>query len=133
LKACGLFTAAVKKRNRILRSGETASPDAGFAAHFRLVRHPAAATFVTPAQFVHQVLQMGRQVRGLRSEALLQPFAHSVADRSASLAIDRFNVVGETAVHDEFRFLLFIPKTKSLRVDWFPFLDRLRVFLVKFE
>jgi hypothetical protein len=106
LKACGLFTAAAKKRNRILRSGEIAAPKQALCSKSDLDRHLAAATFVTPAQFIHQVREMGRQARGLRAEALLQPLAHSVANRSAGLAIDWFDVVGDTAVHDEFRFVV---------------------------
>ena len=41
---------------------------------------------------------------GLGAKVLLQPFAYGFADRSAGLAIDLFAVVGDLAIHDEFRF-----------------------------
>ena len=58
---------------------------------------------VPPAQFVHQVLEVRGQARSFGAQALLQPFAHGVADRPAGLAVDRFAVVGGPAVHDGFR------------------------------
>ena len=36
---------------------------------------------------------------------MLQPFAHSIADRSACLAIDPFADVGDSAAHNEFLLL----------------------------
>ena len=105
MKACGLFTAAVRKRNPNIEIRlDSVSRERALCRNMSLVRPRAAATFVAPAQFVHQMFQMGRQARPLRAEALLQPFAHSVADRSAGLAIDLFDVVGDSAIHDEFRF-----------------------------
>jgi hypothetical protein len=59
---------------------------------------------VPPAQFIQEMLKVGRQARGLGVKALLQPFAHGVADRSAGLAIDLFAVVVDSAHHGEFRF-----------------------------
>jgi hypothetical protein len=105
LKACGLFTAAAEKRNPYVGIGRNSVPTGCFSATFSLIRHHAAAAFVAPAQFVHQVLEIGRQARGLRAKALLQPFADSVADRAAGVTVDRFAIVGDSAVHDEFRFL----------------------------
>jgi hypothetical protein len=105
LKACGLFTAATGKRNPFVEIRRKQRLLRGFMPQYwGLVR--LRAGFVTLAQFVDQVLQMGRQARAFRAKALLQPFSHRVADRSASLAIDRFDVVGDSAIHDEFRFLV---------------------------
>jgi len=87
-----------------MSDGETGSPDGRYAARFRLVRLQLAC-FVTPAQFVHQVLKKGRRGRGLGAEALSKPLADGVANRSAGRAIDRFDIVGAWAFHDEFRFL----------------------------
>jgi hypothetical protein len=105
LKACGLFTAAAEKRNPYVETGRNSVATASYCAISSLIRQPVAAAFVAPAQFVHQMLEMGRQARGFRAKVLLQPFGHGVADRSAGLAIDQFAVVGNSAVHDEFRFL----------------------------
>jgi hypothetical protein len=90
----------------MLGSGEARSPPPLFFAVFSLIRHFSAAGFVAPAQFVDQMLEVGRQARGLQAKALLQPFAYCVADRSAGLAIDWFAIVSDSAVHDEFRFLV---------------------------
>jgi hypothetical protein len=57
------------------------------------------------AEFIHEVLQMRRQVRRLGRQNLLQPFAYGIANRSARLAINPFGLVGVSAVHGEFRFL----------------------------
>ena len=65
-----------------------------------LVRQPAVVLAVPPAQFIHQMLEMGWEARSFGTQALPQPFAHGVADRSAGLAIDPFAVVGDSAVHD---------------------------------
>jgi hypothetical protein len=106
LKACGLFTAAGEKRNPYVAIGGSKVSAAAFSAIFSLIRHFSAAGFVAPAQFVEQMLEVGRQAQGLRAKALLQPFAYCVADRSAGIAIDRFAVVGDSAIHDEFRFVV---------------------------
>jgi hypothetical protein len=45
-------------------------------------------------------------MQGIGTEVLLQPFAHGVADRSAGPAIDWFAVIGDSAIHDEFRFVV---------------------------
>jgi hypothetical protein len=94
-----------------------------------LIRPGAAATFVTPAQFAHEVLEMGRQARWLRKKALLQPFTHGVTDRSTGLAIDRFDVVADSAARHEFRVLITqsmkLMSDKSPRRNWFPTVDRL--------
>jgi hypothetical protein len=49
------------------------------------------------------MLEMGWEARSFGTQALLQPFAHGVADRSAGLVIDLFAVIGDSAVHDGFR------------------------------
>jgi hypothetical protein len=64
---------------------------------------PSVST-VPPAQFIQQMLQVGRG--RARTEALLQPFADGIADRSARLAIELFAVVADSAVHGEFRFVV---------------------------
>jgi hypothetical protein len=107
LKACGVVTGPAAKRNPVdgRNIAFTLSAAQKLAAHkliglvlgFRLLAVP-------PAQFIHQMLEMGRQARGLGVKALLQPFAHGVADRSAGLAIDLFAVVVDSAHHGEFRF-----------------------------
>jgi hypothetical protein len=133
LKACGLFTGAVKKRNRFIeRNGFAAGSD---AAILGLIRHRAAAAFVTFAQFVHQVLEVGRQMRSLGAKVLLQPFADGIADRSAGLAIDLFAVIGASAVHGRvphpWSFLVMLNKSRG--PEMFPAVDQLGAFLVKFR
>jgi hypothetical protein len=56
---------------------------------------------LTPEQFIHQLLQMGREL-GFRTYVLLQPFAHGIADRSRSPVINLFEIV-DSAIHDEFQ------------------------------
>jgi hypothetical protein len=68
----------------------------------RLVRRIRHAFVIAPTQFIHQMLEMGRGRAGM--QILLQPLADGIADRSAGLAIDLFALVGDSAVHDEFRF-----------------------------
>jgi hypothetical protein len=53
------------------------------------------------------MLKVGRQTRGLGAKALLQPFSHGVADRSAGLAIDGLAVVGDSAIHGGSAFRWF--------------------------
>ena len=55
------------------------------------------------AQFIQQMLEVGREAHGFRTKVLLQPFAHGIADRSAGLAIDLFAVA--SAIHDGFRIV----------------------------
>jgi hypothetical protein len=62
------------------------------------------ALVVPFAQFIHQVLEVGRQTRRVGTQVLLQPFAYGVADRSARLSIDLFEGAGDSAVHGDFRF-----------------------------
>ena len=58
-------------------------------------------TVIVPfAQFIQQMLEVGREVRGLRGKVLLQPFADGIADRSARLAIEWFAVVVDRAAHE---------------------------------
>jgi hypothetical protein len=104
LKACRLFTGAGQKRNRFIERNSVSTT--AYASIFILVRWHRATLVVPSAQFIHQMLEMGRQTRGLRTKVLLQPFAHGVADRSAGLAIDLFAVVVDSAFHGRFRFLV---------------------------
>ena len=67
-----------------------------------LVRYAAGSIAIPPAQFIHQVLEVRGQARNLGAKALLQPFAHGVADRPAGLVIERFVTVSDSA-HDGFR------------------------------
>jgi hypothetical protein len=83
----------------------------------RLIRHRPDAVFVTFAQLGHQMLKVGRQTRGVRAKIPLQPFPHSIANRSAGLAIDLFAVVGDSTVHDEFRILVIARIAGSSRGD----------------
>jgi hypothetical protein len=64
-----------------------------------------AVPAVPPAQFIHQMLEVGREARRLGTQGLLQMFTYGVANRSARLAIDMFAVVGDSTVHNEFRFV----------------------------
>jgi len=56
------------------------------------------------------MLEVGRKARGFRAKVLLQPFANGIADRSAGLAIDLVAVVGDSAIHDGFRFMSILLK-----------------------
>lgn len=67
-----------------------------------LVRRAANILAVAPAQFVHQLLEARRQAGKFGAQALLQPFAHGVADRPAGSVIDGFAAVSDSA-HDGFR------------------------------
>jgi hypothetical protein len=99
LKACGLFTGAAEKRNRFM--DEIPPVPSVDAENIRkLVRGHLAALVVPPAQFIHQVLEVRRQTRRLRTKVLLQPFAYGVADRSARLAVDVHCALGDSAIHD---------------------------------
>jgi hypothetical protein len=72
----------------------------------RLVRRPQAALAIAFAQFLHQMLEMGRQTQRFRTKVLLQPFADGVADRPARFAIDPCAAVADSgASQDLFRFL----------------------------
>jgi hypothetical protein len=54
---------------------------------------------IAPEQFIHQLLQPGCEL-GLRTQALLQPFADGIADRSRSPVVDLFI---DSTIHDEFQ------------------------------
>jgi hypothetical protein len=61
-------------------------------------------TVIVPfAQFIQQMLEVGREVRGLRGKVLLQPFADGIADRSRSPVINLFEIVVDSAIHNEFQ------------------------------
>jgi hypothetical protein len=70
------------------------------------VRRLRAVLAVPLAQFIHQMLKVGRQARRVGTQILLQAFAYGVANRSAGLVIDLFAFVGDSALHGEFRFLI---------------------------
>ncbi|MHB8270029.1 hypothetical protein [Bradyrhizobium sp.] len=57
-------------------------------------------------QFIHQVLEMGRQFGIFRAKILLQPFANATADRSAGGAIDLFAALIDSVGHRGFHFAL---------------------------
>ena len=70
-------------------------------------------------QFIDQVLEMRRRAGRLRTQHLLQTFAHSVADRPARFVIERFGAfVCVRSFHGDFRALMFcsgdgIPSLRS--------------------
>ena len=78
---------------------------------------------VPSAQFIHQMLEVGRGKQGVRTQVLLQPFAYGVADRSAGLAIELFAVVADSAIHNEFRFIfiqLVVAEPSNRDANCFP-------------
>jgi len=86
-KHARVFTAAAAKRN-------PASPKIG--------SNPPSVALASP-QFVDQAIKLGRGAHELRAQAVLQPLAHGVADRSAGLAIDLLACMGLKAGHGGFR------------------------------
>ena len=66
----------------------------------------AAIGLIASAQFVDEMLQMRRMVGRVGAKNLLETLAHGIADRSAGLAIDWFAVVGDSAIHGWFRFVV---------------------------
>jgi hypothetical protein len=60
------------------------------------------AVVIAAEQFIHQLLQTGCEL-GLRTQALLQPFADGIADRSCSPVINLFEIVVDSAIHNEFQ------------------------------
>jgi hypothetical protein len=54
-------------------------------------------------QFIQYVLKVGRWTRKLRAQVLLQPFAYSIANRSARSMVDLFVIIEDFAIHNEFR------------------------------
>jgi hypothetical protein len=117
LKACGLFTGAASKRNRLIAANGASLrliPQQG------LIRVHFSAAGVLFAQFIHQMRQVRRQSRFLRAEVLLQPFAHGIANRLAGLAVDLFAVVAG-GFHDRVPLMsVVIWRNKSLGWKWFP-------------
>ena len=57
---------------------------------------------VAPAQFVHQMFEMGRQLGVNWLKALLQPFADGVANGSAGPVIYLFVIERNSSIHNEF-------------------------------
>jgi hypothetical protein len=100
LKACGVVTGAAAKRNRFV-SEIWLKPSAHAEKFIRLVRRSQEVVTVPPAQFIHQMLEVGREARRLWTQCPLQLFTHGVADRSARPAIDLFAVVGDSANHNK--------------------------------
>jgi hypothetical protein len=68
------------------------------------MRLPAVGlVLIASAQFVNEMLEMGRRACRLRTEHLLEALAHGLADRSAGPVIERFNVfVCVRTFHDHF-------------------------------
>jgi hypothetical protein len=64
------------------------------------------------------MLEVGRGTQGLRTQVLLQPFAHGVADRSAGLAIDPLVAVADSAIHNEFLHLSNLEMRKTNSSGW---------------
>jgi hypothetical protein len=82
------------------------------------------------------MLEVGREARRLGTQGLLQLLTYGVANRSARLAIDLFAVVGDSAIHNEFRFVAISMgscRTKSPGWKMFPVLDGLHAFLMKIQ
>jgi hypothetical protein len=102
LKARGVVTGAAVKRNPLVRENIALISSWRQAENIASVGGPFAAVVVPPAQFVHQLFEVGGQVQGFGTQVLLQPLAHAIADRSAGLVIDLFALVGDSADHPEF-------------------------------
>jgi hypothetical protein len=60
---------------------------------------------VSLAQLIHQMLEMRRGTQRVRAQGLPQPFAYAITDRSAGLTVDLLEVLGDSAIHIEFRFV----------------------------
>jgi hypothetical protein len=134
LKACGVVTGAAAKRNRFV--SEISSPPSAYAEKFiRLVRLSQAVVSFPPAQFIHQMLELGREVRRLRAQGPLQLFTHGVADRSARPAIDLFAVVGDSAIHNKVPLLATSNFNEIVpdQVTGMENVSRLHAFPVKIE
>ena len=98
-----------------------------------LVRRAAGSFAVAPAQFVHQVLEARGQAGNFGAQALLQPFAHGVADRAAGPVIDRFADVSDSA-HDGFRLRVHLDELMPDQVMGAKMVSRhgpIACFLVK--
>jgi hypothetical protein len=59
---------------------------------------------VAPAQFIDQMFEVRGRLEGIRAQALLQPFANGVTDRSAGSAIDCLADLVDSAGHCCFRW-----------------------------
>ncbi len=99
-KHARVVTAAAAKRNRFVReksptavAEQVAQPSWAIPGGSRC---PGCAARPRDAG-------VGGRVELLRAQALLQPLAHGIADRSAGLAVDWFAVVYDSAVHGGFR------------------------------
>jgi hypothetical protein len=53
---------------------------------------------VAPLQLVEELLQMRREP-GLGTQALLEPFAHGIANRAAGAPVNLFAVIGKRPSH----------------------------------
>lgn len=51
---------------------------------------------VALSQLVHELFEMGREL-GFGTQALLEPFAHGIANRATGAAVDLFAVIGKRA------------------------------------
>ena len=51
-----------------------------------------------PFQLVEELLEFCREP-GFRAEALLEPFAHGIANRAGGAPVDLFAVIGKKASH----------------------------------
>ncbi|MET3906629.1 hypothetical protein ABID59_000960 [Bradyrhizobium sp. S3.3.6] len=70
-------------------------------------------------QLVHQLFEMRREP-GFGANALLQPFAHGIANRAAGAPVDLFAVIGRRASHRRVPYLQSKRHgTKSLAPKWF--------------
>src|SRR5579872_65617 len=61
---------------------------------------PEVAGLVTLSQLIQKVLEIGRYSRRIRTKRLLEAITHSLTNRPAGLAIDRFDRVGAVVLHD---------------------------------
>ena len=59
---------------------------------------------VAPPQLVEEMLEMRRQP-GFGPDALLESFAHGIANRAAGAPVDLFAVIGRRSSHGGFRVL----------------------------
>src|ERR1700736_130068 len=95
----------------------------------RLDRRPVVTDLaVSPAQLIHQTLEIRRGTQRIGAKVPPQPFAHALTDRSAGLAINLLPLVGDSAVHIGFRLVSIegsTHRTKSSARELFPRHDRL--------
>jgi hypothetical protein len=69
-----------------------------------------AILFVAAAQFVDQMVKIGRRLQHVRAQAPLQPLADGIAYRSAGLPIDIdiHVAVAAPAIHDLLRLVVIL-------------------------